>query len=236
MNVMMITHTPEPEMVVARAAKLCYSSVGIAELGEKISKEEAEKFVNMLASMNHYSPFEHATFTFGIEGVSRALLSQITRHRIASYSVKSMRYVVEQGSVVKSPKIKNSNYSSYVFDKAMEKSFEAYNDIVDTLKKDGFTEKEAIEEARAVLPHATETKMIVTMNARSLINFIKHRTCFRAQDEIRELAYEMLRLVKEISPSLFKNAGPSCYSGKCEEGKMSCGRQIEVRERLESLI
>jgi thymidylate synthase (FAD) len=89
----------------------------------------------------------------------------------------------------------------------------------------------AIEDARFVLPNACDTKMLVTMNARSLLNFFSHRCCNRAQWEIRALADQMLCLVKEVAPSLFAAAGPGCVRGPCPEGSMTCGRMEEVRAR-----
>jgi len=96
-------------------------------------------------------------------------------------------------------------------------------------------EKLAIEDARFVLPNACETKMIVTMNARSLHNFFRHRCCSRAQWEIRALADEMLRLVYPVAPALFAAAGPSCVKGACPEGAMSCGDSAGMRAKYASL-
>ena len=190
--------------------------------------------------LGHESPTEHVTFTFGIEGVSRALLAQITRHRIASYSVKSQRYVTEgQFQYVVPPAIKEDEVASAKYIETMEYLQKQYDDIADILKKkyiDGgmaekTAEKLAIEDARFVLPNACETKIVMTFNVRSLVNMFHHRCCERAQWEIRAMADEMLRLVKEVAPTLFKYAGPPCVSGPCPEGKMSCGKMVEKREK-----
>ena len=251
-NVILISYTPNPEHTVASAAKLCYSPSSINDLRENLTDEKAASFVEMLAEIGHESPIEHASFTFGIEGVSRSFLAQITRHRIASYSVKSQRYVSEaKFEYVIPPEIAALEDAKKLYLEAMEDDNRKYNQIADILKqkhikdllaegKDEKTaarlaEKKAIEDARFVLPNACETKMVVTMNARSLMNFFRHRCCNRAQWEIREVADKMLELVSKVAPELFKNAGPSCITGPCPEGKMSCGRTKEVRSRYEEM-
>lgn len=252
MKVTLLAHTPDPERLIASAAKLCYAACDIDSLREKISEESAAKFVDMLASYGHESPIEHVSFTFGIEGVSRALLAQITRHRLASYSVQSQRYVREGAfDYILPPEVAACPEAARVFEDAMKADQEAYDKIaailkekhIKTLMEEGkdektatrMAEKMAIEDARFVLPNACDTKMLVTMNARSLMNFFKHRCCNRAQWEIRELATEMLRLVKEVAPSLFKYAGPSCVNAPCPEGSMTCGKRAEMREKYLNL-
>ena len=251
-NVILIAHTPKPEHTVASAAKLCYSASTIDDLRDNLSDEKAASFVEMLSQIGHESPIEHATFTFGIEGVSRAFLAQITRHRIASYSVKSQRYVAESSfEYILPPEIAADSEAKRLYIEAMEDDNKKYNQIADILKqkhikeflaegKDEKTaarmaEKKAIEDARFVLPNACETKMIVTMNARSLMNFFRHRCCRRAQWEIREVADQMLALVSAVAPELFKKAGPPCLVGPCPEGKMSCGKAKEVKQRYEEM-
>ena len=251
MKVTLLAYTPDPELTVASAARLCYSAATIDDVREKLTPEKTAAFVDMLSEIGHESPIEHASFTFGIEGVSRALLAQITRHRIASFSVQSQRYVKEaQFEYVLPPEIAADPEALKVFNEAMQKDQEYYDRIADILKdkhkaemiKNGMdeksaeraAEKKAIEDARFVLPNACDTKMIVTMNTRSLHNFFRHRCCNRAQWEIREVATEMLRLCREVAPNLFKNAGPSCLTGPCPEGKMSCGRITEMREKFSS--
>ena len=240
MKVELITHTPDPEKVVAAAAKLCYSQAPATDILNGLDDEKTQKFLNMLISLGHDSPMEHISFTFAIEGVSRSLLAQITRHRIASYSVKSQRYVTEgQFEFITPPEIAADEETLRIFNEAMADDTRTYNLLADKLKKryiDGgmdekSAEKKAIEDARYVLPNACETKMVVTMNARSLYNFFAHRLCERAQWEIRELADAMLMLVRDVCPTIFKKAGPPCAFGVCTEGKMSCGKAKEKRER-----
>ena len=247
-NVELLQYTPEPEKVVSAAAKLCYSSSAVEDILDGLTKEKTDKFLSMLMDMGHESPIEHVSFTFGIEGVSRSLLAQITRHRIASYSVKSQRYVKEgQFEYIMPPEIENTPEAIVIYIKAMEDDQKTYNELTDILCKKHFdnfiksgldekeakkkAEKQAIEDARFVLPNACETKMVVTMNARSLMNFFHHRCCNRAQWEIRELAYQMTELVKEVAPSLFKYAGPKCIHGACHEGSMTCGKMKEMKKR-----
>ena len=238
MKVKLLTYTPEPEKVVAAAAKLCYSKSEATELFDGLDPEKCQKFVEMLADMGHQSPLEHASFTFAIEGVSRTFLAQVTRHRIASYSVQSQRYVKKEGfEYIVPPAIAADETAADEYQKAMEAAEQAYEKISAILyekyvaetgavtpKDKSACEKRAIEDARFVLPNACDTQMIMTMNARSLLNFFSLRCCNRAQWEIRAVADEMLRLVREIAPHIFVKAGPGCVRGACPEGKMSCGK------------
>ena len=251
-RVYLLGHTPYPEHCVASAAKLCYSSSTISDLRDNLTDEKAAQFVEMLSEIGHESPIEHASFTFGIEGVSRALLAQITRHRMASFSVKSQRYVREGSfEYVTPPEIEKIPEAKAIYDEIMAEDQRRYDTLAAVLKekhvktfmaegKDEKTatrmaEKKAIEDARFVLPNACETQMVMTMNARSLMNFFRHRCCNRAQWEIKDVADQMLALVLEVAPNLFKNAGPACVSGPCPEGKMTCGHYKEIKEFYEGL-
>lgn len=240
LKVKLLAHTENPEKVIASAAKLCYSSSNIETIQDGLNEENTEKFLNNLMELGHESPIEHVTFTFGVEGVSRSLLAQITRHRIASYSVKSQRYVTEgQFEYVVPPAIESDETAYKKYIETMGYLQTQYNELTDMLTKkhiaegmpEKAAEKAAIEDARFVLPNACETKIIMTFNARSLINMFHHRCCDRAQWEIRAMANEMLKLVKEVAPTLFKYAGPRCLNGPCPEGKMSCGKMLEKREQ-----
>lgn len=250
--VTLLAYTPDPEKTVASAAKLCYSSSSIENLREGLTEEKSKGFVEMLAQIGHESPIEHASFTFGIEGVSRSLLAQITRHRIASFSVQSQRYVkINDFKYVTPPEIAAIPEALEIYEQAMERDAQDYKRLTDLLMENhlkeltdaGMDEKEAakkaekmsIEDARFVLPNAAETKMVMTMNARSLHNFFAHRCCNRAQWEIRDVACQMLKLVSEVAPSLFVKCGPPCLYGACPEGKMSCGKAAQVREYFASL-
>ena len=229
-KVILLAHTPNPEQTVAAAAKLCYSSSDITGLTDSLTDEKAAAFVEMLSEIGHESPIEHASFTFGIEGVSRSLLAQITRHRMASFSVKSQRYVREGNfGYVTPPEIAADPEAKRLYDEIMAEDQRKYDRLAEILKekhiktfmaegKDEKTatrlaEKKAIEDARFVLPNSCETQMVMTMNARSLKNFFRIRCCNRAQWEIRDIADQMLALVSAVAPELFKNAGPACDCG-----------------------
>lgn len=243
MKVEIIAHTPNPEELIAKSAKLCYSKVGVEEISENMTKEDAQKFLKMLMSFSHASPIEHASFTFAVEGVSRTLTHQLVRHRIASFSQQSQRYVrLDEFNYIIPPEIEKNEEAKKIFIEAMENSKEAYKKITELLIADkegegnkSAVEKASIEDARYVFPNACETKIVFTMNARTLMNFFELRCCNRAQWEIRQLATEMLKKCKEIAPTLFSLAGPSCASGACQEGAMSCGKVKEVREFYRSL-
>lgn len=252
MKVELLRYTPDGERLIASAAKLCYSPVGISSIEENLDRENMEKFLELLVDLGHESPIEHVNFTFAVEGVSRTLTHQLVRHRIASYSQQSQRYVkLDQFEYIIPPSIEGNPEAKRLFIEAMEKDQEYYNRITQILFdgyykeyiKEGLSqrearqksEKQAIEDARYVFPNACETKIVFTMNARTLLNFFRLRSCNRAQWEIRRLAIEMLKLVKGVYPTLFKNAGPGCINGPCPEGNMTCGKIVEVREMFKNL-
>ena len=257
MKIKLLTYTPNPEKIVAMAGKLCYAGCTIDELEQNLTEEEINKFVNILIKMKHESPLEHASFTFAVEGVSRVLEQQLARHRLASYSIQSGRYVVRDNATFTIPQnIQENTYSLGCFNEVTEIAKENYNSISQSLidkmieeyikehysnlsaddkdyefyhfeerntKEYNKFKKKAIEDARMVFPNSLQTKIIFTMNLRNLINFFEHRCCFRAQDEIREMANEMLKLCKEVSPILFNRLGASCKTkGYCPEGNMQC--------------
>lgn len=230
MKVYLLRHTPLPEEIVAMAAKLCYSAADMEELSQGVAARDQQPFLQKLMELEHLSPIEHAAFTFGIEGVSRALLAQITRHRIASFSVKSQRYVGEQDfNYIIPPRIQELGPEAVAeFERQMAQIREWYSYWQERL---GGNMESSNEDARFVLPNAAETKMILTMNARELLHFFSLRCCNRAQWEIRALAERMLALVKEVAPVLFSQAGPGCLRGPCPEGKMTCGQAAQVRAR-----
>lgn len=252
MKVKLISYTAFPQNLVSVAARLCYSEKEIDKVVEKTTNENAEKFVENLLDFGHESPIEHVSFTFAVEGVSRALLAQITRHRIASFSVRSQRYVSEENfSFVTPPEIENDEEAREVFLDFIKNSKDCYNKLLKILTKKnkeklvkcGVNEevaekkavKKAAEDARFVLPNACETQFIVTMNARSLLNFFRLRCCNRAQWEINNLACLMLKLVYPIAPAIFKHAGPACVFDGCREGRMSCKQSENVKEKFKSL-
>lgn len=253
MKVTLISHTPEPEKLVAIAGKLCYSSSDIGSLKDGLTDDKIKNYVKMLVSIGHESVMEHVSFTFGIEGISRACSHQLVRHRIASYSQKSQRYVNESGfEFITPPAVHEVPEAEAEYMKMISEITESYNKISDLLTEhhknnfinEGLDEKTALskarkmanEDARFILPNACETKIVVTMNVRSLFNFFRHRCCNRAQWEIRNVANEMLRLCLEVAPNIFCNTGASCVSeGKCPEGKMSCGKMAEMKKQFADL-
>ena len=237
LKVVLLAHTPNPEEAIAMSARLCYADTDIEDIRAGVESKDQTKYLQKLIEMGHLSPIEHASFTFGIEGVSRSLLAQITRHRLASFSVQSQRYVSrvqEEGcfNYILPPAIEALGPEAVAeYDRQMNEMQRWYNEWHEKL---GGT-RGSNEDARFVLPNAAETKMTMTMNARELMHFFRLRSCNRAQWEIRELAWQMLKLCQEVAPVLFKNAGPACLGGACPEGKMTCGRAAEVRARREAL-
>ena len=239
LKVVLLRHTQDPEQVVAMAARLCYSPATVDELKDRISARDQQEFVGRLAEMGHHSPLEHASFTYAIEGISRVTSHQLVRHRLASYSQQSQRYVGEQSSkagglfdFVVPPSVEAAGRKEWFIEK-MRTVQGWYDELVAALGDSG---ESSNEDARFLLPNAAETKIIVTMNARELRHFFAVRCCQRAQWEIRAMAVEMLRLAIGRAPSLFKGAGPGCVEGPCPEGKMTCGQAAEVREYFTSLL
>lgn len=228
MNIKLLSSTPNPEAIVASAARLCYSDIEASKIMDNLTPEDIDNFVKKLVLMGHESPLEHASFTFSIDGISRSCSHQLVRHRIASFSQKSQRYVSEgQFDYVIPDAIKINKVSQQIFKLSMQEAQEAYDAIVESLILDGLSEKEAYENARSVLPNSCTTSMVMTMNARELIHFFGKRCCNRAQDEIRHVADEMLAICKNIAPTLFLTAGKPCTFRECPEGKMSCKNSIQ---------
>lgn len=233
LKVILLRHTPNPEETVAMAAKLCYSPSDITSLKGSIEAKDQKAFVDKLVKMGHMTPIEHPSFTFAIEGISRACSHQLVRHRVASYSQQSQRYVSEKTGFdyIIPPSIKADKELKMLFTAFMKKSQETYNFIVEKLNEKGIKGEAANQDARFVLPNAAETKIMVTMNARELLHFFRQRCCSRAQWEIRAMAEEMLKLVKKIAPTIFYKAGPGCLYAPCPEGDYTCGMIKEVRKK-----
>lgn len=223
--VKLIAATPEADRVVAAAAKICYSPSGAAEILDGLDPAKTSSFLKMLREAGHLSPFEHASFTFAVEGVSRVATHQLVRHRMASYSQQSQRYVGMTGNeCVVPPSVEADARALAVFKEQIGSAQRAYDELVSL----GIPK----EDARFILPHGAETRIVVTMNARELHHFFALRLCRRAQWEIRELAREMLRAVREAAPVLFVTAGPSCVTeGACREAH-SCGQPYKDMEDM----
>ena len=217
MNVELLYHTEDPERAVATAARLCYAPVGASELMESMSEEQIHRVLSTIMTGGHFSTLEHASYTFAIDGVSRALTHQLVRHRLASFNQQSQRYVKFTNGLdtIKPDTIAANEECNKLFDEMIEKTVEAYQAFVAA----GIP----AEDARYILPNAAETKIVVTMNIRELMHFFTLRCCNRAQWEIRDLAWKMLELVRPTAPFIFAAAGPSCVRGACPEGKMTCG-------------
>lgn len=226
--VRLLCFTPDPTRAAALGGRLCYSDAGVERLYEDMGGK-SEAFVEKLLSMGHLSPIEHASFTFGVEGVSRALLAQLTRHRIASFSVQSQRYVAKDHlDYVTPPSIKALGPEAEAdFAADMAAAYNAY----DKWRQRGIPP----EDARFVLPNAAETRLLVTMNARELMHFFQLRCCMRAQWEIRRLAWCMLGMARREAPALFQGAGPGCLGPGCTEGAKSCGEAAQIRALSDAL-
>ena len=235
LNVKLIRHTLAPEEVVTLGARLCYSKARIDNLTERVEKQDQTDFCCRILQMGHESVMEHASFTFGVEGVSRVLLAQLTRHRMASFSVQSQRYVsYEKGfGYVVPPKIEALGPDAVAeYERQMDQMHAWYTSWQEKLG----TGEGSNEDARFVLPGGCETRLMVTMNVRELRHFFSLRMCSRAQWEIRALASQMHKLCMEVAPALFANAGPACLRGACAEGEKTCGRMAEIRAEREKLI
>lgn len=217
MHVKLLTSTPEPEKAVAAAARLCYAPIGADEIFAKMSTKQVKDLIGFLVKSGHHSAIEHASFTFAVEGISRACSHQLVRHRLASYNQQSQRYVAYDKPVfIVPPAIRKDAVKKRLFEKANAEAFRYYRELVEQ----GIEP----EDARYLLPNATETKLVITMNARELFHFFTLRCCNRAQWEIRELADMMLKIAKKQAPTIFGSAGPGCVRGPCPEGKMTCGK------------
>ena len=225
MRVQLLSYTPDPEQVAAAAARLCYSSASIAQLLER-SRDDHAALLAKILDLGHFSVLEHASFTFGIEGISRACSHQLVRHRIASYSQQSQRYVAvqERFPAVTPPSIVENLQLNERFEQLLKDCHLLYGELMAA----GIP----AEDARFVLPNAAATKLVMTMNARELRHFFALRCCRRAQWEIRAMATAMLRLCQPVAPLLFAGAGPGCLGGTCPEGKMTCGQAAAVRQEF----
>lgn len=225
MQVELLYHTPDPERAIATAARLCYAPVGAKELMETMPPERVSSVLTTIMKSGHFSTLEHASYTFAIDGVSRALTHQLVRHRLASFNQQSQRYVKFGADleVVKPATIAESDEANAVFDGIIEATKAAYAELMEL----GIP----AEDARYVLPNAAETKIVVTMNVRELLHFFELRCCNRAQWEIRNLAWKMLELARPTAPYIFADAGAPCVHGICPEGKMTCGNPFPRVDR-----
>ncbi len=227
LRVKLLQMTENPISLIYAAARQCYSSRFAGDIFEEDRDLTKKEFIKRVVASGHESPLEHVKFTFAIEGVSRTLTHQLVRHRIASYSQQSQRYVKQEDfDYVIPPSIKEDEKLKEEFLRTIKTVQESYKNLIRRFKEKGVVGEEANQDARFILPQGVETKIVVTMNCRELLHFFRERGCARVQWEIRNLAEEMLKICKEELPCVFQNAGPKCVSlGYCPEGKkFSCGR------------
>lgn len=228
MKVSLLSHTPEPDKVIAAAARLCYSNVqDVDTLMSSLTVDKVDSFISKMSELkNHGTPWEHPSFTFAIEGVSRVLTHQLVRHRIASFDQQSQRYCEGKNfTFITPPSIAKNSELLEKFEKFMAESQRLYEEFTEA----GIPK----EDARFLFTNACSTRIIMTMNVRSLFHFFALRSCTRAQWEIRKLSDEILRICKDVAPRIFKNAGASCVQlGYCPEGNMCCGRAPTIQEVL----
>ena len=217
MQVELLYHTPDPERAIATAARLCYAPVGASELMETMSEQRVRSVLSTIMGSGHFSTLEHASYTFAVDGVSRALTHQLVRHRIASFNQQSQRYVkfADGLATVKPASIAANEDAGAVFDEAIAVAIEASEKLL--------AAGVPAEDARYLLPNAAETKIVITMNVRELLHFFSLRCCNRAQWEIRDMAHRMLELAKPTAPYIFMDAGAPCVGSTCPEGSMTCG-------------
>ena len=214
MKVTLLACTQNADAICAAAGNSCYSESSSADIVDNI---DSDTVLSRIVGMGHHSVIEHAVFTFSVEGVSRALTHQLVRHRVASYSQQSQRYVsMDSASYVTPHTVEDNLEASKVFDETMDAIWDAYR----RLEEIGIPP----EDARYLLPNGCTTNITITMNARELLHFFSLRCCNRAQWEIREMADRMLEICREQSPVIFREAGPPCIRGPCPEGKKSCGK------------
>ena len=217
MQVILLAHTPNPDELVAAAARICYRDVAASELLQGEGENLSRKLIAELFRSGHTSTFEHVSFTFGIDGLSRVASHQLVRHRLASFSQQSQRYVKmshDIDAVVIPPAVKANPDALKAFRDCVKTAQDTYKKLVDM----GVPK----EDARFILPHGHSTRLVLTMNARELHHFFSLRLCRRAQWEIHELARKMLVLCRQKAPVLFEKAGPSCIFGRCDEAR-TCG-------------
>lgn len=257
-DVKLLSYTPDPERVITAAAKLCYSNSTPSELFKKQTDESIEKFINMIMGLGHGSILEHVSFTFAIEDISRVTEVQLVRHRTASPSIQSGRYVKRNPNFFIPEAIKNDKIASEMYIYNCERATQTYLDLIDRLERilvaeklnisiqETYTlesedtisvyektrrsiEKIALEDARYALPQSLRTHGVYSIDLRNLIHFISKRKCKRAQKEIRMVANQMYELIKPLLPNIIKYIGAPCEMGSCQEGSMCCGKPYDKK-------
>lgn len=239
LEVRLISHTPNPEHLIADAARLCYADDEQVEklFDKKIESIDDARMIKILVQMQHMSPLEHASYSFFVRGVSRAMTHQLVRHRIASYSQRSQRYVTHKDFEFIIPHTIKEAGMTAKYTEMMKQIGKFYEELSDGLEEELALKGEARnQDARYILPNSCETKIIMTMNARELLHFFHERLCNRAQWEIREASEKMLELAYPTAPNIFSYAGPACVSeGKCYQRKKGCGFPDDKKEYFQNL-
>lgn len=234
-NVKLLEYTQNPLTLIWVACRQCYTSGFAGDMYSEDEQDHEKKsaFIKKIMASGHESPLEHVKFTFAIEGVSRALTHQLVRHRLASYSQQSQRYVAENDfAYILPPAIAKNEKALAKFNETMDYIQKSYNEISEYLKEGGKKGESVNQDARFVLPQASETKIVVTMNCRELLHFFQHRCCTRAQWEIRAMAELMAQMCHEVLPEVFPVKSAKCdFLGFCPEGSFCCGR-YPVRETI----
>ena len=224
LKVVLLSHSPDPERSVATAARNCYSPRDVASIDENWSREDIVKMVGRVRDAGHLSTFEHTQFTFGVSGVSRALTHQLVRHRHMSYEQKSQRYIPLKGP------FEYITPPSIAAEPDIAARFTALMDEIAAFYGAAAAAGIPAEDARFALPNAAETQIVITANARALLDYFSLRTCNNAQWEIREMSFAMLRLAKRAAPALFVRAGATCVRGYCNEPNgPECPRYVIVK-------
>ncbi len=238
LRVTLLAHTPDALSLIYAAFRQCYHAGFVGDMWPKLLAGEIDRakqgaFVERILASGHDSPVEHVSFTFAVEGVSRALTHQLVRHRIASYSQQSQRYVdASDMDYVMPPAVARIPEARERFEAFMAEAGAAYADLQRILTEHGRGGK-ANEDARFVLPNAAESKVVATMNCRTLLHFFELRCCMRAQWEIRAMADAMLALSREALPEIFAVGGAKCERlGYCPESEQfACGK-YPTREKI----
>lgn len=235
-QVKLVNHTPNPELTVAVAARACIRNLDYEAIRAELSHEDVQRILKSLIEKNHHSPLEHASFTFIISGVSRVLTHQLVRHRIASHSqLSQQRTNSSRLQFTTPPEIQQYPELAEEYQDIMKRCQELYRHFVRSGVSKG--------SARYVLPSAFNTRIVTTINARSLLNLLAQRECEVEDWEFREVALLMHSELMKVAPDIFQSAGPLCVTrDHCPEGEkgLKCSRrqvtapEIARREEVES--
>jgi len=226
LRVTLLNHTPEPERTVVAAALLCYQKGSPEEAWERAGKEKLRlRLFEELVRQGHGSTLEHPSFTFGIEGISRACSHQLVRHRLASYNQQSQRYVDvgDPDYFVKPDSLADDGGR---FEEVLGQTVAYYRETIERFAEKGKKGEQAQEDARYIIPNAGKTNLIWTTNLRNLLHVSHVRLCSRAQWEIRRMMHACRRAMEGPFPLIAKYMVVKCHPyalGYCDEEFRSCG-------------